>query len=573
MGVFKNAVITEQGKELLAQAVLGTITLNFTTIKTSENKLTSELANLTDIGEIKQSQNVSSIERINTTSIQVSANFSNENYLGDGYYVRNIGLYAKNVQGEEILYSVSVADESEAPADYIPKFNGIGISTLIIDMITTVSNMANISVEVNPSALVTVSQLNEAILTKSSRGKGLQITKAIDSPMLLNGWAKNLFPLNITTLKSYNTNGTWTDISDTKSTYVEHGITWTINHVGGNVTSIVADGTVIDSSSILLKPRESIDNGDYRVVGCPIGGNSSTYSILVSPSYDTTVYDVGNGVEFTGNSYNTYSIYIRIAGGITVNNLVFKPMLVSTEKYPNVTYDDFTPVSYDVLSCGKNVLQLTLSKLKSFNTAGTWSDVSDTVSTYVRYGVTATVNHIDGIVTSISVSGTADTNAVFTVGKTTLDRKMIASGCPSGGSASTYCMLTSYYDESNTWKTENYDTGDGLPLNEDYAVCSLSIFVIKGTTVNNIVFKPMIEMGGIVSEFEPFKGTILTVSSNTQAPQILQSYEGITNIIAPSYVDVSYAVNEGGKSILTSVERLNNLETRVAELERAIASS
>ena len=61
--------------------------------------------------------------RKNGSNVTVSASFSNQT-LGQGYYVRNLGLYANDPQAGEILYSISVADESTATADYMPPFNG-----------------------------------------------------------------------------------------------------------------------------------------------------------------------------------------------------------------------------------------------------------------------------------------------------------------------------------------------------------------------------------------------------------------------------------------------------------------
>lgn len=158
MGAFKSAVITTKGQALLAKVVAGTTTLNFTMVKISEQKLTGDLASLTGIGTIKQSEKIASVVRQNGSNVKVSASFSNQT-LGQGYYVRNIGLYATDPQEGEILYSISVADETTATADWMPPFNGIGVSSLLIDLITAVSNASSVSVTVDPSAGATVAQI------------------------------------------------------------------------------------------------------------------------------------------------------------------------------------------------------------------------------------------------------------------------------------------------------------------------------------------------------------------------------------------------------------------------------
>lgn len=158
MGAFKSAVITTKGQALLAKVVAGTTKLEFTKIAVSENILSGDLASKTGIGTIKQSEKVASVVRQNGANVKVSASFSNET-LGTGYYVRNIGLYATDPQDGEICYSISVADESTATADWMPPFNGIGVSSLLVDLVTAVSNASNVSVTVDPSAGATVAQI------------------------------------------------------------------------------------------------------------------------------------------------------------------------------------------------------------------------------------------------------------------------------------------------------------------------------------------------------------------------------------------------------------------------------
>lgn len=159
MGTFKSAVITKKGQALMAKVVSGATKLSFTKIAVSEGSLSSDLASLTGIGTIKQSQPVASVVRQNDTYVKVSASFTNES-LKAGYYVRNIGLYATDPQQGEILYSISVADESSKTADWMPPFNNIGSSSLIVDLVTAVSNASSVNVSVDPSAVATVQQIN-----------------------------------------------------------------------------------------------------------------------------------------------------------------------------------------------------------------------------------------------------------------------------------------------------------------------------------------------------------------------------------------------------------------------------
>ena len=158
MGAFKSAVITKKGQALLAKVVAGKTKFNFTSIKTSETALSGDLASKTGIGTVKQTAQVASIIRQNDSNVKVSASFSNSG-LSAGYYVRNIGLYATDPDEGEICYSISVADESTATADWMPPYNGIGVSSLLVDLVTAVSNASSVNVTVDPTASATVSQI------------------------------------------------------------------------------------------------------------------------------------------------------------------------------------------------------------------------------------------------------------------------------------------------------------------------------------------------------------------------------------------------------------------------------
>ncbi len=158
MGAFKSAVITKKGQALMAKVVSGATKLEFTKIAVGDSDLKGDLASLTGIGTIRQSEKVASIVRQNESNVKVSARFSNEK-LQQGYSVKNIGLYATDPQDGEICYSISVADESSASADWMPPFNGVGVSSLLVDLITAVSNASNVNVTVDPSAGATVSQI------------------------------------------------------------------------------------------------------------------------------------------------------------------------------------------------------------------------------------------------------------------------------------------------------------------------------------------------------------------------------------------------------------------------------
>ena len=120
----------------------------------------------------------------------------------------------------------------------------------------------------------------------------------------------------------------------TATSATRQGITYTVYDDG----VVVANGTATDVSTLILNSAFSFEAGvSYTLSGCPSGGSSTTYRID-----DTGLLgDDGAGVTATYSEVATHQIRIRIAAGVTVTNLVFKPMIcLSTET--DTTFEPYT---------------------------------------------------------------------------------------------------------------------------------------------------------------------------------------------------------------------------------------
>lgn len=126
--------------------------------------------------------------------------------------------------------------------------------------------------------------------------------------------------------------------------YTTNGITFTKNNDG----SIVANGTATANTKYYFVSeggtRENIKAGTYRITGCPSGGSTSSYRLVIGITRVEEKYDDGNGINITVSSDNTYYFAIFVHGGQTVSNLVFKPMIASgTEDRPYEPYTGGIP--------------------------------------------------------------------------------------------------------------------------------------------------------------------------------------------------------------------------------------
>lgn len=134
-------------------------------------------------------------------------------------------------------------------------------------------------------------------------------------------------------------------------------------------------------------------------------------------------------------------------------------------------------------NCGKNLLPYP------------FKDTTKTIN-----GITFTDNG-DGTVTA---NGTATDTAQF-FPKESINGPLLApgtytfSGCPKGGDWKTYNIrLTGF--------TADRDFGNGSTFTLTKATrIGMSLTIVTGTTVENLVFEPQIELGSIKTDYEPYK--------------------------------------------------------------------
>lgn len=155
MAEFKKIVITKKGQALMAKMLSGTGSVEFTKVNVSDTTYTeAQLEDLTSLSNVKQSTLISKISRVNDVSVKIEAAITNVD-LKVGYYMRTVGIYAKDPQDSEILYGVMIAN---VPG-WMPPFNGIGSSSAMFNLYTTVGNASSVSMEVDSGAVATVSDV------------------------------------------------------------------------------------------------------------------------------------------------------------------------------------------------------------------------------------------------------------------------------------------------------------------------------------------------------------------------------------------------------------------------------
>ena len=263
----------------------------------------------------------------------------------------------------------------------------------------------------------------------------------------------------------------------TETTRTANGVTFTVNSDG----SVTVNGTATsDADFMLLRGPIQGYSESYFLSGCPTGGSDTTY--YISEGF-TTSKDTGNGVVLN-NLPSDQAWRIVIKSGTTVNNLVFRPMLNAgtTAKPYSKWFAGLKNASFEkIVSTGRNLIPYPYEE-----------------STKTKNGITFTVNS-DG---SITANGTTTVNpSIFNLAKISLN-------------AGTYA-LRSFVNVANAGICQFYidipsepndRTGNGVTftLQDDIVNKNVNIIVDPSQTVNNRIFKPMLQFGTTATAYEPY---------------------------------------------------------------------
>lgn len=129
-------------------------------------------------------------------------------------------------------------------------------------------------------------------------------------------------------------------LKPTLATTTSNGVTCTNNGDG----TYTLNGTATANTTFNFAVNQKLPSGTYKYICQPYKITDITATIADSTN-NKTYYD---GYSFTVSTDITYVARIYIANGITVNNVIYKPILTTDT---SATYSDFTP--YGIHSSGQ----------------------------------------------------------------------------------------------------------------------------------------------------------------------------------------------------------------------------
>lgn len=140
--------LTTAGKALLAKAQAGQTSIQITKAQTGSGSYSSgeNIEGRTALKTPKQTfpiQNKVISDAENTVILKIAiTNKSETETLSNGYDITEFGIFAKDPQKGEILYSIATASTS----DYMPAYNGVLPSVINMSYYLEVSNAANVTI-------------------------------------------------------------------------------------------------------------------------------------------------------------------------------------------------------------------------------------------------------------------------------------------------------------------------------------------------------------------------------------------------------------------------------------------
>ena len=194
MALWKNYVVTDAGRALLAKSIAHQTEMRISKISTSSKSYTSDvMGTLTSLEEIRQTFPVVSEEVVNNSTVKVTANITNRT-LAEGYELTTIGVFATGYDSTEpVLFAVSTAEKP----DYLESGQNGMIRSILTSLYIKTDKASSISIEVDMDSYVTqslLSQVKEELLNLSHPIGSVYISMNSTHPATLFGGTWEALP-------------------------------------------------------------------------------------------------------------------------------------------------------------------------------------------------------------------------------------------------------------------------------------------------------------------------------------------------------------------------------------------
>ena len=286
-----------------------------------------------------------------------------------------------------------------------------------------------------------------------------------------------------------------------------NGITYTVQSDG----SVLANGTAsAENNAYYNFAYKTLKLGDTSYTLSCEGLPKSVYVYVYDETIGKAVANVSDTPAtktFVGDSTHTYSLSINVGKGTSVSDLAIKPILEM-----GTIAHAYEPISESNVNLKDAIDKISTSQGRNLISYPYYNGTS-----FESNGVTYTVNEVDG---TITVNGTATKESDFRLVSPydTSDRKTLELGQtytlsdgvsqPNsiGYQAPVYFQFVRIDKTKNDFNygiSTNYGNMTWTASDANLLQYGIRIVVRSGVTVDNVVLKPMLEIGAIAHSYEP----------------------------------------------------------------------
>ena len=139
MGSFNGFILTNNGKKLLEEALTGK-RLVFTKFQFGDGEATEDPKEVTELVNVNKETTINQIENNGNGQVMLRVIVDNKD-IDTGYYIKEIGVFARCDDGEEVLYAYNKAMKP----DYLPVYNGINLVELEYQNYITIAQIEDVT--------------------------------------------------------------------------------------------------------------------------------------------------------------------------------------------------------------------------------------------------------------------------------------------------------------------------------------------------------------------------------------------------------------------------------------------
>lgn len=298
---------------------------------------------------------------------------------------------------------------------------------------------------------------------------------------------------------------------------ITNGITYTVQSDG----SVLANGTAsAENNAYYNFAYKTLKLGDTSYTLSCEGLPKSVYVYVYDETISKAIANVSDtpvAKTFVGDSTHTYSLSINVGKGTSVSDLAIKPIL----EMGTITHV-YEPISESNVNLKDAIDKVPTSQGRNLISYPYYNGTS-----YESNGVTYTVNEVDG---TITVNGTATKESDFRLISPydTSDRKTLELGQtytlsdgvnqPNsiGYQAPVYFQFVRIDTTKNDFNygiSTNYGNMTWTASDANLLQYGIRVVVREGVTADNVVLKPMLEIGNIAHMYEPTTESNISLKS------------------------------------------------------------